>query len=85
MVLTRRQDAQGNWSMTGDLEFRVTASSATHCRPWENTDDYLYPMDRDHSDLVKFRAADVDYDTVWETIQGMVEQSKGFQERRTRY
>ena len=61
--------------MTGENKVRVTKSSATHCRPWEDSNDHLCPIDCDHSDIVKFSAHDGNYDTVLTILQGMVERA----------
>ncbi len=58
--------------MTGEAKVLVGKPPATHCRPWEESNDYLCPIDRDHSDMVKFSANDNNYDIVLVTLQGMV-------------
>ena len=48
--------------MTGPKDVLVGISSATHGRPWETGRLYVCPIDRNHSELVKFtRAHDPDY------------------------
>jgi hypothetical protein len=66
--------------MTGKAEVLVAKPSATHCRPWEESNDYLCPINRDHSDMVKFRSNDNNYDIVLVTLRRMV--SRATKEKR---
>ena len=61
--------------MSGQAKILVTVASATHCRPWEDTNDHVCPIPRDHSNIVKFGANDNDYDTVLSILQGMVQRA----------
>ena len=61
--------------MDGEPKVLVSKASATHCRPWEDTYDHVCPLERDHSDLVKFGPNDKDYDTVLTLLQGMVQRA----------
>lgn len=76
------QGENGQWSMSGERKVLVSTSSATHCRPWEDTNDHMCPMQRDHSNLVKFSPHDHGYDTVLHVLQGMVQRAAHCQERR---
>lgn len=58
--------------MTGETKVLVTKHSATRCRPWEESNDHMCPIDRDHSGIVKFRDYDSNYDTVLAKLQEMV-------------
>ncbi|KAF2185930.1 hypothetical protein K469DRAFT_664957, partial [Zopfia rhizophila CBS 207.26] len=80
---TAQKDENGKWSMTGETKVLVTMTSATHCRPWEDTQDHVCPIPRDHSNIVRFSANDNDYETVLPILQGMVERAAHCQERRT--
>ncbi|KAI0869168.1 hypothetical protein GGS24DRAFT_174112 [Hypoxylon argillaceum] len=72
---TVKKNSNGKLSMGGEKLVLMSKPSATHCRPWENTPDYVWPLDRDHSDLVKFQLHDQDYDKVVSTLQGMVDKA----------
>ena len=69
--------------MIGEPKVLVTTASATHCRPWEDTNDHVCPMQRDHSNLVKFGANDPDYDTILHVLQEMIQRAAHCQEQRT--
>lgn len=43
------------WRMAGPRAKLVDRSSATHGRPWQRNERFVQPIDRDHSELVKFR------------------------------
>lgn len=43
------------WKMAGPQAKLVDRSSATHGRRWERNERFVQPIDRDHSELVKFR------------------------------
>ncbi|QYT01580.1 DUF676 domain-containing protein [Trichoderma simmonsii] len=68
---TAQQDQYGRWTMTGPDVFLVTKSSATHCRPWEVGAENICALTRTHSELVKFKPNDSDYDIVKEKIEGI--------------
>ncbi|KAI9150018.1 Trans-aconitate decarboxylase 1 [Paramyrothecium foliicola] len=72
---TAKLEQSGKWSMNGELRVLVAPSSATHCRPWEDKDDYTYPMQRNHSNLVKLGLHDPDYDTVLHVIEGVAQRA----------
>ncbi|KAL8884110.1 MAG: hypothetical protein Q9215_007769, partial [Flavoplaca cf. flavocitrina] len=50
--------------MTGPPAILVDASSATHGRPGEDQVHHIQPLNRNHSELVKFGRKDVGYDVV---------------------
>ena len=50
--------------MTGKPSILVDSASATHSRPWEFEERYVQPINRSHSDLVKFARKDEVYDVV---------------------
>jgi hypothetical protein len=58
--------------MTGPEAVLVTPSSATHGRSWEIGPEHTCPIDRTHSEIVKFGAHDHEYDKVRERIKGLV-------------
>lgn len=72
---TAHQDELGNWTMTGATAVLVTKSSATHCRPWERGPEHICAIARTHSDMVKFRPQDHEYDNARETIKGLVQRA----------
>lgn len=43
------------WRMAGPRAKLVDRSSATHGCPWQRNERFVQPIDRDHSELVKFR------------------------------
>ncbi|CAH0057911.1 unnamed protein product [Clonostachys solani] len=54
----------GKLSITGDEVVLVDKASATHGRPWEMNNQFIIPIQRSHSDLVKFEKYSPDYDKV---------------------
>jgi hypothetical protein len=58
--------------MNGEPKVLVSRASATHCRAWEDDYDHVCPLDRDHSDLVKFGPNDRDYALVLGLLRGLV-------------
>jgi hypothetical protein len=66
---TARRDDTGRWSLSGDRRVLVTQTSATHCRPWEDTSSHTCSLPRDHSDLVKFSLHDPDYYNVSDVLR----------------
>jgi ankyrin repeat protein len=64
---TARQDSPGRWSMSGEHAVLVDRWSATSGRPWNKT----LPIDRNHSDMVKFRRMD----NVYNTVRGYLKKS----------
>ncbi len=53
-----RKDALGKWSMNGDFAVPVNRFSARSGRAWEDSQSFLQPIDRNHSDMVKFSEYD---------------------------
>jgi len=54
----------GRWEMKGLPAVSVDVHSATSGREWESSTKFLHPIDRNHSELVKFSKQDSDYQTV---------------------
>lgn len=50
--------------MTGPPSVLVDASSATHGRPGEDQVHHIHPLNRNHSEMVKFGRKDVEYGIV---------------------
>ena len=78
---TAAQGTDGKWSMTGPPATLVTKSSATHCRPWENGPEHVCAVARTHSDMVKFRPQDHEYDKVRERLRGLALRASAAQRR----
>ncbi|KAI6777588.1 uncharacterized protein J7T54_005374, partial [Emericellopsis cladophorae] len=57
--------------MTGPSAVLVTKSSATHGRSWENGPEHICAIARTHSDMVKFRPHDHDYNSACAVLQGL--------------
>ena len=55
---TARKDATGKWSMSGDYTVLVDRYSARSGRSWEESYLFLQPINRNHSDMVKFSEYD---------------------------
>lgn len=68
--------------MNGDPVVLVDRDSATHSRPWEVDDTYIIPINRAHSDLVKFERHSDDYETVLRHLKRLVRTSKDVVARR---
>lgn len=51
--------------MDGPSAVLVDASSATHGRHWESRHPFIYPVNRSHSDMVKFTGND---DSVYRVV-----------------
>ncbi|EHK41651.1 hypothetical protein TRIATDRAFT_302109, partial [Trichoderma atroviride IMI 206040] len=68
---TAQQDKFGAWKMTGPDAILVTKSSAIHCRPWEDGAENICALNRTHSEMVKFKPNDSDYNIVKEKIKGL--------------
>lgn len=58
--------------MSGPLTVLVTKSSATHGRPWEDGPEYICAVDRTHSEMVKFKSEDEEYEKALLRVQGLV-------------
>ncbi|KAL7939468.1 Alpha/Beta hydrolase protein [Trichoderma chlorosporum] len=68
---TAQQDKFGDWKLTGPGAFLVARPSATDCRPWEDGAENICPINRTHSEMVKFKPNDPDYKIVEEKIEGL--------------
>lgn len=51
------QFIDGNWRMAGKPTILVNEHLATHCRGWETGFNYIYPINHDHSNMVKFASS----------------------------
>jgi hypothetical protein len=61
--------------MKGPDAILVGTASATHGRHWENQAHHVQAINRDHSQLVKFKANDEVYDRVLSTLKDFVEEA----------
>lgn len=61
--------------MKGPDAILVGTASATHGRHWENQAHYIQAINRDHLQLVKFRANDEVYDRILGTVEEFVEEA----------
>jgi hypothetical protein len=59
--------------MKGPKVILVDIGSATHVRYWENQSHHVHPIERDHSELVKFKCHDEVYERVLRTLEEFVE------------
>ncbi|KAL7803977.1 hypothetical protein V8C43DRAFT_320587 [Trichoderma afarasin] len=71
-----KQDERGNWKIAGPAAVLVSKSSATHCREWENGPQFICAIDRTHSEMVKFRSEDDEYEKVVELIQSLAREAR---------
>lgn len=69
---TAQKNAAGDWKMTGPPAVLVTKFSATHGRSWENGPEHICAIARTHSDMVKFRPHDHDYNSACGVLRGLV-------------
>lgn len=68
--------------MAGPVAVLVSKSSATHCRPWENGQQYICAINRTHSEIVKFGSEDSEYEKVLGRLQSLVREARKAQEAR---
>ncbi|KAF3065389.1 Ankyrin repeat domain-containing protein 50 [Trichoderma lentiforme] len=61
---TAQKGNDGKWKLKGPSIQLVDIGSATQGRSWEERGNYIKPIHRTHSELVKFRQIDDDYTTV---------------------
>ena len=61
--------------MDGSPDVLVGSPSATHGRSWENEPHNLQAVNRNHSEMVKFRKHDVIYDRVLVVLTRFLEAS----------
>jgi hypothetical protein len=66
---------ENKWVMDGPPAILVGSSSATHTRPWETGVHSMIAINRNHSDLVKFKPYDDDYEHVLGILKRFVEAS----------
>ena len=62
--MTILQNIEGGWEMDGPPAVLVDRHSATHSREWESDGQFIQPVNRNHSELVKFSNHDDEYQTV---------------------
>ncbi|KFZ19928.1 hypothetical protein V501_00400 [Pseudogymnoascus sp. VKM F-4519 (FW-2642)] len=65
----------GRWRMKGPNAILVGQASATHSRSWENKAHHIQAINRDHSQLVKFRANDEAYRRILGTLKEFTKQA----------
>lgn len=61
--------------MKGPDAILVAQASATHNRSWENKAHHIQAINRDHSQLVKFRANDEAYRRILGTLKEFTKQA----------
>lgn len=61
--------------MEGPDAILVGQASATHGRSWENKAHHIQAINRDHSQLIKFRANDEVYRRILGTLKEFTEQA----------
>ncbi|RDW94780.1 hypothetical protein BP5796_00543 [Coleophoma crateriformis] len=70
------------WAMKGPPCILVDLRSATHGRRWENQAHHIQAIERDHSQLVKFKANDEVYERVLITIKEFSEKALAMKRNR---
>ncbi|KAB5522022.1 hypothetical protein GE09DRAFT_1293739 [Coniochaeta sp. 2T2.1] len=63
----------GQLTMKGPPAVLVNKGSATHGRPWERSPRFVIPIDRSHSDIVKFERFSNDYEAVLTCIRELLQ------------
>ena len=71
-VLTNEIQEDGRWTMTGEPAVLVDPFSATQ----GGTTGFSLPMNRTHSNLVKFNVRDEDYERVLAYLRTYVERAR---------
>jgi hypothetical protein len=61
--------------MNGPHTILVGSASATHVRHWEDEAHHVQAINRDHSQLVKFKANDEVYERVLGTLRDFVKEA----------
>jgi hypothetical protein len=61
--------------MKGPHAILVGTASATHGRHWENQAHHIQAINRDHSQLVKFKANDEVYERVLGTLEDFAKEA----------
>ncbi len=64
------------WKMEGPTACLVNQESATHGRAWENRNRFVIALNRSHSELVKFRKHEEDYEIVLDRINELLQEMK---------
>ncbi|CAH0046042.1 unnamed protein product [Clonostachys solani] len=75
MSPTAQQDDSGRWKMDGPPTVLVTKESATHRRHWAPGPEQLCAINRNHSEMVKFRPHDSDYENALQLIKGIAQRA----------
>lgn len=70
------------WAMKGPHVILVSMASATHGRHWENEAHHVQAINRDHSQMVKFKANDEVYKLIRGTLMDFVEQASAMKRSR---
>lgn len=63
--------------MEGPKEILLTQTSATHCRQWEEGSEHVCPISASHSDIVKFRRNEAEYEKVLQKVKGVCHRALG--------
>ncbi|KAF2138220.1 uncharacterized protein K452DRAFT_90057 [Aplosporella prunicola CBS 121167] len=68
----------GKWKMGGEPAKLVDRNSATHGRPFDSNEHYVQPIDRNHSELVKFQSNvdDVYTEKVFPLLKGFYDTAR---------
>ncbi|EFX02408.1 nacht and ankyrin domain containing protein [Grosmannia clavigera kw1407] len=72
---TAVQGENGVWKMEGPPAILVAPESATHCRHWEEGEQYKCPINRTHSEMVKFGPQDAEYEKVLQRVKRIVQKA----------
>jgi hypothetical protein len=62
--------------MDGAKALLVSKNSATNCRFWEIGAEHICAIARTHSNMVKFRRHDEEYETVCERIRDLCQRAR---------
>lgn len=75
-VSTDKRKEEGDWKMAGESKLLVTKSSAVDCcRPGEDGTSNVCAIQATHSDIVKFKRQDENYDTVRTRLTGICQRA----------
>ncbi|KIW72762.1 hypothetical protein PV04_00937 [Phialophora macrospora] len=72
------------WKMEGPPTVLVNQESATHGRAWEKRSAFVVALNRTHSELVKFRKHDEDYEIVLSRANELLQEMKRREESAAR-
>ena len=53
----------------------VTKSSATRCRSWEDGPEHICAINHTHSNIVKFKLHDEEYDKALQKLEGLTQRA----------